>query len=141
MAEFDARLRFSRDAWRLLVGEVLLVTAAEMPELPELSGLETVLAPGRAEAHQALHGSRELRFGAAVYRPGRAGLNDADDVSRLAAWLGAVRPEAWTADGLAGGAEERAEELAYLREWFEVLRGAYLRAAGAGRVMVLESIY
>jgi hypothetical protein len=152
------RPRSDRDLWRLLVAEVLLVTAVEMPELPpHVESLVRLLAPGQPEpdlsrreamapVHQALHGSRDVRFGLAVYRPGHAGLNDAGDVARLARQLDAVRPEAWSAEALAGlpdleDEDERADELAFAREWFEVLRGVYGRAAEAGRVMVLETIY
>src|SRR5262249_26763633 len=86
-------LRLDRGVGRLLVAEVLLVTAVEMPELPpHVESLVRLVAPGapepdlsRREAmapiHQALHGSRDVRFGLAVYRPGHAGLNDAGDVT------------------------------------------------------------
>jgi hypothetical protein len=150
-------LPFDRDLWRLLVAEVLLVTAVEMPELPpHVESLVRLLAPGQPEPdlsrreglapiHQALHGSRDVRFGLAVYRPGHAGLNDAGDVARLAGELDAVRPEGWAAEALAGvpglEEEEREDELAFAREWFEVLRGVYRRAAEAGRVVMLETIY
>ena len=51
---------------------------------------------------QAHRGSRDLTFGAAVYRPEHAGYNNAADVARLADYLAAVRPEHWTPADLAG---------------------------------------
>ena len=56
---------------------------------------------------QAHRGSRDLTFGAAVYRPEHAGYNNVADVARLADYLTAVRPERWTPADLAGLAGAR----------------------------------
>ncbi len=151
-------LSFDRASWRLLVGEVLLFAAAEIPEFP--SNAETLcclLAPESyrdgttirepfAPIQQALHGSRDLTFGTAVYRPEQAGYNDAGDVARLAAYLAAVRPESWTVDDLrelrgVDDEDDRADELAFVREWFPVLVELYQRAQTRRWVLVIESIY
>jgi hypothetical protein len=145
---------FDRALWRALVGEVLLFAAVEIPEFQvNAVTLRCLLAPqnnGRDREHftpieQALDGSRDLTFGAAVYRPEHAGYNAADDVARLAAYLATVRTELWTAASLAGlpdlPAEDRDDELAFAREWFPALAELYRRAADQTRVIVHESIF
>jgi hypothetical protein len=148
---------FDRALWRSLVGEVLLYSALEIPEFQvNADTLTRLLAPEEyadgprdrarsAPIRQALAGSRDLTFGAAVYRPEQAGYNAADDVARLAGYLAAVRPEAWTAADLAGlrdvPPEDFDDEVAFAREWFPALEGLYRRAADAGRAVVHESIF
>jgi hypothetical protein len=148
---------FDRDVWRSLVAEVLLFGALEIPEFPvNAETLTCLLAPGqyREPVHdralfppvtQALEGTRDLTFGAAVYRPEDAGYNNAADVKRLADYLAAVRTEAWTAADLAGlrelPEEDHGEELAYVRECFPALAEMYRRAADDGRAIVHESIF
>jgi len=149
---------FDRAYWRLLVGEVLLFAAVEIPEFP--SNAETLcclLAPEQhrsgttprerfAPIQQILCGSRDLTFGAAVYRPEQAGYNDAGDVARLAAYLAAINPEDWTIEHLQNlpdmtDDDERADELAFVREWFPVLVDLYRRTQAQRRVLVIESIF
>jgi hypothetical protein len=150
-------LPFDRAFWRSLVGEFLLFAARDIPEFPtRLDTLGYLLAGAPADRpalprqslpaiHQALLGSRDLAFGAALYRPEQAGYNNAADVARLAGYLAAVRPDAWSSDLLAAvpglDEQDRAEELAFAREWFAALSGLYTRAADAGQVIVLESIF
>jgi hypothetical protein len=151
-------LPFDRDRWRLLAGEVLLFAAADIPEFPtNAETLCCLLAPEQyhsgtvardqfAPIQQALRGGRDLTFGAAVYRPDHAGFNDAADVARLADYLAAVRPERWTTDDLrllheVSDDDERADELAFVREWFPVLVDFYRRTQAQKRVLVIESIY
>src|SRR5581483_5848542 len=78
-----------------------------------------------APIQQAHLGSRDLTFGAAVYRPEFAGYNNAADVRRLADYLGSIRPETWTAAALDDlrdiVPEDRADELDFAREWFPAL--------------------
>jgi hypothetical protein len=153
-------LPFDRDFWRLLVGEVLLVGAADIPEFqtsPDtlacllagdvyLAGTADRLPlPQLPRVLQAHRGSRDLTFGAAVYRPGAAGYNDVADVARLAAYLEGVRPQLWKAEDLKAhrdlaGDDERAEELDFVREWFPALRDLYAQAGARGRVVVCERI-
>jgi hypothetical protein len=151
-----AGLPFDRAFWRTLVGEVLLIAAVEVPEfLTCPDTLSRLLAPD-TEADsprermppilQAHRGSRDLTFGAAVYRPEHAGYNDAAAVARLAEYLAAVRPEVWTPDALRGlpGADDdeaRAEELDLARQACTALRDLYRNAHAEGRVIVLESIW
>jgi hypothetical protein len=163
LAQVLRGLPFDRRTWRGLVAEVLLFSALEIPEFqtsPETLCLllapeqhrPTLAAGGRsgwppllrAPIQQAHWGSRDLTFGAAVYRPEHAGYNDSADVARLAEYLAAVRPESWTAADLAelgGDDEERADELAFVREWFPALAELYERARQCGGAIVAESIY
>jgi hypothetical protein len=147
-------LTFDRAVWRALVGEALLFAALEVPELPANADALCRLLGGEGGAErgqwppirQVLFGARDLTLGGAVYRPERAGLNAPADVARLAGFLEEVRPEAWSADDLLGlpdlaDAEDRADELAYVREWFPVLVDLYRRSAAAGRALVLEQAY
>ncbi len=149
-----AGLPFDRDVWRALVGEVLLFTAVEIPEFQTCEEtLCRLLAPGRCDAEmterellppilQAHRGSRDLTFGAAVYRPQQAGYNNTADVARLADYLGAVRPELWTPEALADSPDDEAEEeLAFAREWFPALADLFRRARERGCVLVHESIF
>ncbi len=139
-------LAFDRDIWRLLVGEVLLFGAAAVPEIetaPET--LSCLLAPGSAPIRQAHFGSRDLVFGSAFYRPDQAGLNDRDDVARLADDLTAIDPAMWKPEDLAAQRglnteEERAEELEFVREWFPVLRKLYQEAREANQVIICEMV-
>ena len=145
MHRVAAGLPFDRDAWRALVGEVLLFTAAEIPEFqtceetlclllaPEAYGKEIAERERLPPILQAHRGSRDLTFGAVAYRPEHAGYNNAADVARLAEYLTAVRPERWTPADLialpgAEGEEEREEELAFAREWFPALADLFRRA-------------
>jgi hypothetical protein len=158
VAQVAAGFPFDRACWRLLVGEVLLFAAVEIPEFP--SNAETLcclLAPESqrratvqraqfAPIQQALRGSRDLTFGAVVYRPDQAGYNDAEDTARLADYLAAVQPQRWTADDLRplpdlADDDERADELAFVREWFPILVELYRRSQTQRRVVVIESIY
>jgi hypothetical protein len=150
-------LPFDRAGWRLLVGEVLLFTAREIPEFQDVSeSLCCLLAPEAYRAgivdrvrlapiQQVYRGTHDLTFGRAVYRPEFAGLNRVDDVGRLAEYLDSVRPEAWTPDGLAArvdlAEEDCAEELAFVREWFPELRDFYRRVRDGGQLLILETVY
>jgi hypothetical protein len=67
-------------------------------------------------------------------------------VARLTAYLTSVRPEHWTVEALRELRDveddgERADELAFVREWFPVLAELYQRSYAARRVLVIESIY
>ena len=158
LAQVVRGIPFDRAYWRLLVSEVLLFAAVEIPEFP--SNAETLcclLAPEHdrdgtiprerfAPIQQVLRGSRDLTFGAAVYRPEQAGYNDAGDVARLAAYLAAINPEDWTIEHLQNlpdmtDDDERADELAFVREWFPVLVDLYRRTQAQRRVLVIESIF
>jgi hypothetical protein len=154
VARVAAGLPFDRAFWRMLVSEILLVAAVEIPEFQTCPDtLCRLLAPNaEPDQHrqrmppilQAHRGSRDLTFGAAIYRPEHAGYNNAADVSRLAEYLAAVRPEAWTPEdlrGLEGADDDRADELAFAREWFPALCDLYQQAQARGWVLVLESIW
>ncbi|MFO0928764.1 MAG: hypothetical protein U0736_17380 [Gemmataceae bacterium] len=149
---------FDRALWRLFVGELLAVAAVAMPELPtHLESLAHLLAsehphpdlsdrPALPAVYQALLGSRDLTFGLATYRPGHAGYNNSEDVARIAAYLHATDPTVWSAEQFHGFAgtdteDDRAEELAFAREWLGVLTDLYVAAAGADHVVILERIF
>ncbi len=152
-----AGLPFERDFWRLLAGEILLFGAVEIPEIqtaPE--SFRCLLAPDRygeestprhrlAPIQQVHHGSRDLDFGTAFYRPDHVGWNDRQDVLRLAGYLSALDPGRWTVADLAqlrgfADDEERAEELSFLRDWFPPVRDLYLRAADGRQVIICEDV-
>jgi len=148
-------LPFDRHFWQLLVGELLLYGALEIPEIqvaPET--LCCLLAPDSyrqravpraqlAPIQQAIFGQRELLFGTRCYRAEQAGYNDAEDVVRLRDYLAAQVPEQWTLSDLAElrdvpDEEQRQEELDFAREWFPALCEMYDRAAGQKRIIVCE---
>jgi hypothetical protein len=158
VAHVAAGLVFDRAYWRQLVGEVLLFAAVEIPEFqsnaetlicllaPEQYRRETSVREQFAPIQQVFRGSRDVTFGAAVYRPEHAGYNDADDVTRLAAYLASVDSRHWSLDDLRAlpdmqNDDERADELAFIREWFPVLVDLYQRARSAKHVLVIEDIY
>lgn len=151
-------LPFDRALWRTLAGEVLLFSALEIPEFqvnadtlccllaPDHYRAEVVERERLAPIQQAHRGSHDLTFGTAVYRPDHAGYNNRADVARLADYLAGVQPEAWTLHDLrdlrgAADDEERADELAFVREWFPALRELYQRARDRNQVIVVESIW
>jgi hypothetical protein len=156
--EVAAGLPFDRGLWRQLVGEILLFAAAEVPQFPlNADTLCCILAPEHyrdrvdernrfAPIQQAHAGSRDLTFGPAVYRPEHAGWNNATDVERLAGYLASVRPGDWTAQDLeplreTPSAEDRADELEFVKEWFPALVEMYRRAHEQGQVIVCERIW
>jgi hypothetical protein len=156
---FSPSLPFAPHLWRSLVGELLVVTAVEMPEIPAHieSSLAAVLVPGHDVAAevplrhlppilQALRGSDDLTFGLATYRPEMAGYNRPPDVARLRQYLHGVEPEFWQGEALAtqldlADEEELAEELAFTRQWFAALVSLYDRLATEDRVMVFETVH
>jgi hypothetical protein len=152
----DRGLAFDRTYWRSLVGEVLLFTAAEIPELQTCPDtLCRLLAPGACDAalpreqlppiRQAHEGSRDLTFGTAVYRPEHAGYNNAADVARLADYLAGIDPARWSVAGLGAregeDADDLPDELDFAREWFPVLAALYRRCRESGHVIIHETIY
>ncbi|MCS6852589.1 MAG: hypothetical protein NZ700_15645 [Gemmataceae bacterium] len=155
LAQVVAGLRFDHARWRALVGEILFFGARDIPEIltsPET--LRCLLAPTAppdgprnefAPIQQAHFGSRDLVFGGAIYRPEHAGWNDPTDVRRLADYLASVDPQSWSPDDLLSlpclaGPEERADELALVRDWFPALADLYLQAARRGDVIVAEEL-
>jgi hypothetical protein len=152
------RVPFARDLWRALVGEVLLYGAVEIPEFQTCADtLCCLLAPDQygtdvgererlAPIQQAHCGSRDVTFGAAIYRPEHAGYNNSADVARLAEYMEGVNPDLWSVADLAplrdaGDDEERTDELAFAREWFPALVDLYQQARTRGQVLIVESIY
>jgi hypothetical protein len=156
LAQVAGGLPFDRTFWRSLVGEVLLFSAVEIPELqtcPET--LCRLLAPAAwgdavpreqlPPIRQAHEGSRDLTFGGAVYRPEYAGYNNAADVARLADYLGGIDPARWAVADLGPhegeDTDDLADELDFAREWFPVLAALYRRCRELGRAIVHEAIY
>ena len=140
---FGPKTSFTSSSWRTLVGEILVVTAVEMPELPShLESLARLLPP--ALAKDALQGCGDLTFGLATYRPGLAGFNTVDDNRRLLSELRAIVPASWSASMLRADElddEDLLDELAYSREWFAVLVDLYERVVRDDRVIVFETMY
>lgn len=156
VAQVARGLIFHRDFWRALAGELLFYGADEIPEFQTCPDtLCCLLAPEQyqegaiprerfAPIQQAHFGTRDLTFGGIAYRPDQCGLNEPDDVRRLAAWLAAVDPGQWRPDDLARmpdlAEEDRVEELEIARDWFGPLRDLYVRAAEKRQVVVRECL-
>src|SRR5262249_9390576 len=145
-----------RAYWRLLVSEVLLYAAAEMPEIqtdpdalcrrlaPDCCGDDTLPRERFAPIQQAHLGTRDLVFGG-FYRPQLGGYNDSEDVVRLASYLASCDPGTWTPAGLPGCSgtmndDDRLEELEFARECLLALRAMYAGAAQLGQVVVCEML-
>jgi hypothetical protein len=150
-------LPFERHTWRCLVGEILMIGAAEIPEIETApDSLCCILAPDRyqdectprpnfAPIQQVHFGARDLAFGTAFYRPEHAGWNEQSDVERLAEYLAGVNPESWTVADLNEHREladdqERGEELEYLRYWFPALRDLYQQGVARDLIVICETI-
>jgi hypothetical protein len=150
-------LPFDRHFWRLLAGEIFLFAALEIPEIQTApDSFCCLLAPERylqedtprsrfAPIQQVHHGSRDLVFGSALYRPDHAGWNSHADTVRLAAYLATLDPSVWKISDLAhlrnvNDDRERAEELAFLCDWFPALRDTYARAAAVGQIVICEAL-
>jgi hypothetical protein len=157
LRQLTAEQPFDRRLWRHLAGELLLYAAADAPAFQTASDtLTSLLAPESAAAgktartnlapiQQVHFGSRDLDFGGVVYRPHQAGLNDVNDVARLAAYLAAVDAARWTAADLRSlpgltDDEEWDEELAFARDSFADLRAMYEQARERGQVVVCEEV-
>jgi hypothetical protein len=144
-------LLFERGFWQAVTGECLVVGAVDVPRVQTAPDTyRCLLAPsahsvraGYSPIEQAHFGTRDLTFGTGFYRPDRAGLNDVDDVGRLATYLEAIDPEKWTTDDLlslmnCADEEERTEELADARAWWPGLVSLYREARERGQVIVCE---
>lgn len=144
---------FDRHIWQALVGECLILGASSVPRL-EIAprSLLALLAPQRLDQdsprrdfsplEQIHYGSRDLHLGT-YYRPDFVGWNDADDIKRLTAWMRGIDPATWNVDDLArlpefADADERAEELAYVKDWWPPLVELYAGAEKRGEVIVCE---
>jgi len=150
-------LTFDRHFWNLLVSELLVYSAAEMPEIqitpetlccllaPEIYRQTPVPRACFAPIQQAYFGPRQLLFGTLCYRAEQAGYNDTEDVARLSLYVAAQSPDRWTVADLAGlrdiaDEEEREEELEFAREWFPALVELYQRAAARRQIIVCEKL-
>lgn len=143
-------LPYAKEYWQALVGELLVFGCVDLPVFPTApETLACLLAAGpdgrSAPIRQVHFGSRELVFGGVAYRPFHVGFNDRDDVARLLADLHGVDPSAWQADALRALPElptddERAEELAFARDWWPSLVELYRRAATERLVVVCEEL-
>ncbi len=150
-------LPFAREYWHALAGELLVHGCDDLPAIQVAPRtLCCLLAPGQfpdgdvpreafAPIQQIHLGSRDLRFGGAYYRPEHAGYNDPADVARLLRYLQAIEPARWDEAMLApmtelATAEERTEELAYVRDWWPALVAMYRGAAGRAQVIVCEVV-
>jgi hypothetical protein len=150
-------LPFAREFWHGLAGELLVHGCADMPLVQTSpSTLCCLLAPEQYHAgdvprvafapiQQVHFGSRDLRFGGAFYRPEHAGYNDAADIARLLRYLEAIDPSAWHEAMLLSMSEfptgeDRAEELAFVRDWWPPLVGMYRDADAEGHAVVCELV-
>lgn len=149
--EVATGLAFDRLLWRTLVGEVLLIAAAEMPILELSPEALCVLLLGASEGprsefsriEQVLYGSRDLVFRGGFYRPDFAGWNDVDDVARLAEYLQSVDVASWQPGDLRTMAElpddeERFEELEFVRQNWPGLVQVYVEAKDKRRIIICD---
>jgi len=141
LAGLTAARPFDRRLWRHLAGEVLLYAAADAPAIQTAAEtLGVLVRPEQRDAVRQAHtGSHDLDFEGVPYRPGQAGLNDTADVIRLADQLAVIDPAGWSEADLTD-ADERAEELAFAREFFTALRDVYVQARTRDQVVVCEDI-
>ena len=148
-------LPFVRDFWHGVVGQLLLLGADEMPLVQTAPAtLCSLLAPERygagdaprrdfAPIEQIHFGSRDLRFGGAFYRPEHAGFNDIQDVALLLRYMEAIDPTGWTEAmlepmSILATPDERAEELAFVHDWWGPLVDVYRDALTRQCVVVCE---
>lgn len=146
---------YDHNLWHALVAECLIFGAQDMPRIPcMIDSLVCLLAPHRRAVdrtdrsaltpiEQAYFGSRDLRFGGGWHRPEHVGWNDVDDVAMLTGYLQSIQPASWPASALAllpdfTEDEQRAEELAYVRDWWPALVNLYETAHAARQVVVCE---
>ena len=137
---------FHRGLWRRSVGETLLFSASEMPEIETpLETLAALLGEPLAQTRenfspiqQSIFGSRDLIFGSYYYRPEFAGWNDSTDVQRLANWLSQLQPDQWSAAQLIGDDPE--DDLLFAKEWFPALAEMYRRAVERDYVVIGEQL-
>jgi muconolactone delta-isomerase len=142
LTRLSADQHFDRRLWRHLVGEVLLYAADDAPAIQTAE--ETLAALVVAEERDAIRhahaGSRDLEIDRIPYRLGHAGLNDLDDVTRLAYELARIHPANWTAKDLPNDIDDPAEELAFASESLTALRELYSAARDRGQLVVCEEI-
>jgi hypothetical protein len=130
--EAAAGAAFDVGRWKLLVGEVLLVGAADVPLLPAVPETLDRVLPADLLAAVTL-GPRPLEFAGMPYRPGAAGWADPAEAAALADALDARLAAGWEVAALEGvpGLDDPAEESADLAEWLAgrvaLLRGATAR--------------
>jgi|SRR5262245_32032866 len=137
------RMPFDRNTWRIIAGEVLLLAAAEVPEIPDVEETLVRLQGEDPSIHRAYHGTHNLCFGGAWYRPDHAGYNATDDVLRLANWLTSIDLDRFQ-DKLSGPSQtdenEQQEELAFTTQAFKQLAAVYDRARTCGQLILCEVI-
>lgn len=146
---------FDRRLWHLLVGEVLMFSAVDVPRIDTSpDALCCLLASDRVREptterekfdaiQQAHFGSRDLVFGGGYYRPDFAGWNDVDDVARLHDYLAGHDTSQWKIADLKpslaeANDEELAAELEYARQCHVALCEMYARARNNREVIVAE---
>lgn len=141
-------LPFSVAIWRMLVGEVLLAAAADVPilETPlEIFAmlLQQPLASERCRfspIQRAILGASDLTIGGFAYRPDHAGFNNSVEVIALAGWLQQVDPVAWRLDNLPNDTVIRGDDIAFAKEWLLELARFYGRAAKEDSVVICEDL-
>jgi hypothetical protein len=145
LCEIARGAAFDRTLWKLLAGELLMYSAADIPLLESSYDALRRLLGDSSSIREVHFGSRDLQFGSGFYRPEHAGYNDSADVARLADYLGGINPQQWVPVALAGlpgcaDTEGQAEELELVRDWFPPLRALYRGAADKSQIIVCESL-
>jgi hypothetical protein len=144
MLSLQPNMLFNRDVWRIITGEVLLAAAAEVPEIPDVEETLIRLLGDDPSIHQAIHGTRGLRFGGGWYRPDHAGYNDASDVKQLAGYLTSIDLGSYPGNMLTGHSraneEEWKAELGFALHAIKLLATVYDQARSRGQLIICEAI-
>jgi hypothetical protein len=141
LLKLSAKQPFDRRLWRHIAGELLLYGSADAPPFQTAEETLTALVEdGQCDLMRRAHnGSRDVDFDGALYRPGRAGINDLAEVARIADGLSVIDPANWGAVALpAELVDDPAEELAFAAECLARLRDVYEQARRTGQVVICE---
>ena len=157
LAQVERGMNFDKAIWEMVLAEALFYGANEAPDSPVSftslrfllgSADETSGAIARSNwswIERAVLGSRTLRLGRAVYRPGAAGWNGLAEAGQILDELQRVDPGIWSARQLQAmdatlDEEDRADELGLATDAQAGLRTIYDRAVKKGFVVFCEQI-
>lgn len=142
---------FGRELWNLLAGELLLITARDIPTIPDgadsLCGLTSAEHPLPTDREQlndmqkACYGAMDIAFGNKLFRPALAGWNPLSECKRLARHLDTVKLDASHQSYLSHqlqSVEDLEDEIAVARECLAALRELYAEANRKDWIVLVE---